>query len=294
MLGNADPIVLEYPVYATSYGIRLLRAFGTASDSALIDSMSQFLLKQQFTQQRGIASDHLAYGSWGFGETRLSDGQVGQVDLSHTRKSVQALSSIGELKGEQVDALRVFLHRLQNQPSQDNPHPVQQDGGFFFSNHVPASNKTPWVAATDEHPGYAPSYATATCEGILSWLACGEQKDSLAFQAATDWLAAHPRLDRAEGIDPTHPNQWHEVLVFYHLWVRAEVYHRLDWPGNWRQEMMTLLRQWQQEDGSFTNPAGARNKEDDPLLASAMAVDVLRIVNEVRHFPPKSVSLGEN
>jgi len=58
--------------------------------------------------------------------------------------------------------------------------------------------------------------------------------------------------------------------------VRSEVYHRINWQGNWQSDILTFLKNQQFDDGSFFNPDGARNKEDDPILATAMAILALK------------------
>ena len=76
-----------------------------------------------------------------------------------------------------------------------------------------------------------------------------------------------------------HPAQWHRVLFYYHLGVRAEVYAALDELGDWRAAMVRTLSGKQRDDGSFANPYGAPNKEDDPILATALVLRVLSAVD---------------
>ena len=64
-------------------------------------------------------------------------------------------------------------------------------------------------------------------------------------------------------------------MFFYHLAVRGEAYAALGEPGPWRSELFRLIAQHQHDDGHFANPDGAPNKEDDPLLATAMMVEAL-------------------
>jgi hypothetical protein len=54
----------------------------------------------------------------------------------------------------------------------------------------------------------------------------------------------------------------------------------------WQQEMIDILKTKQHADGSFSNPEGAINKEDDPMLATAMAVIVLtRVLSDPAEEP---------
>ena len=94
--------------------------------------------------------------------------------------------------------------------------------------------------------------------------------------AAYDWLIKHPKLDFPQGMDENDSAQWHLVMVFYHLAARAEAYKAIGHEGNWRQLMEKIISEKQAtENGSFSNPNGAPNKEDDPLLATALAIIAL-------------------
>ncbi|MEO1449319.1 MAG: hypothetical protein AAFV07_07295, partial [Bacteroidota bacterium] len=159
------------------------------------------------------------------------------------------------------------------QPHPDGPQaPTIGDGGFYGSSVVLGANKAGYVQSTESAPGYIRSYATATCEGILCWLALGAGPRHEAIFAAKNWLEAHPDVHRVGGIPMEDPDGWARVLIFYHYWVRSAIYAGLDWPGDWRSDIQQALEDRQQPDGSFSNPDGAANKEDDPVLATAMAV----------------------
>ena len=284
VLGLADPDLVEYPNYATAYALRVLARYGRDTDKPWIEKMKNYLLAQQFDQQRGIGPDHLAYGSWGFGEQHLALGMTGHVDLSHTRRVLQALRDAGHTTPATYTKATAFLRLLQRHPSETRPQPgvashapgqVYYDGGFYFSPVVLGANKAQQDQGRAGTQPFFRSYATATCDGVLALLATGATPDDEPVQAAIRWLQAHPSIDHPQGIPEEDPEQWHKVLVYYHLSVRAEAYRVLHWPGPWRQAFTELLAQQQRPDGSFVNPAGAPNKEDDPLLATALAVDAL-------------------
>ncbi len=282
-IGRSDPDVLEYPNYATSYALRILQESNQASDAALVRLMSEYLRNQQFNEQRGILPEHPAYGSWGFGETTLRDGQVGHVDLSHTRRVLQALPQAA-INFEIRSKSRLFLRMLQKQPHEDRQQlvlregaPPAFDGGFYFSTTIEGANK----AGSDSTANGFRSYATATCDGILALLAAGARKNSQPVQTAAKWLELNPLAATPAGIPDDTPEQWHKVLFYYHLAARSEVYRALEWPGNWRSDIYLLLRDRQAKDGSFRNPDGALNKEDDPILATALAVQTLQNILKI-------------
>ena len=284
-LGLADPDVLEYPNYATAYALRILIKQGNDADKPLIAMMKNYLVQQQFVEHRGISEQDLVYGGWGFGETNLLKGQSGHIDLSHTRRILQALKETGHSDSGTYKKAKVFLRLLQKHPLETRKQPlvtqgekvqVDYDGGFYFSPNILDANK-----AGSENQSYFRSYATATCDGVLALLAAGYRRDDEPVQAAIQWLENRPDLSHPQGIPKNDPEQWHKVIFYYHLSVRSEVYQILDWQDNWRGRIIDLLSQKQQENGSFFNPYGAPNKEDDPLLATAMVVSIIE--NILKH-----------
>lgn len=269
ILGLADPDIVEYPNYSTAYALRVFLRNADPSDSVLIRTMTTYLAEEQFTEFRGIRFDHPAYGSWGFGETNLSKGSVGHVDLSHTRHVLEALREAGWNDSASIRKTTQFLRLLQKHPTHQHSPANAYDGGFYFSPIVLDQNK----AGRDE-TAYR-SYATATCGGVMALLASGERPESEPVQAAFRWLEENSTLDYPAGIPEDDPDHWRKVLFFYHLSVRAEVYQAFGKKGSWKNEMVRLLRDRQNDDGSFANPFGSPNKEDDPLLATTLVVRTL-------------------
>ena len=275
VLGGHDPDILEYPNYATAYALRVFAKWGNDKDqeNRLIDKMRKYLLQQQFYENRGIYPNHEAFGAWGFGEQKLAAGTVGHIDLSHHRKVLQALQESGGVPERELAYSDLFLSRMQKAgPGTDS---IGFDGGFFNTPTAGAANK----AGMDSTGSFYFSYGTATCEGILSLLASGVPKEDPSLIAAIHWLKQHPELRYDEAIPEGTQGAWRQVMIYYHLWVRAEVYAALDWSGEWKTEMKEILRGKQQNDGSFSNPLGAANKEDDPILATAMMVMAMRHID---------------
>lgn len=274
VLGLSDPIIVEYPNYATAYALRALKQVGLPQDAALIRLMRAYLLDQQFDESRAVKPSHPAYGGWGFGETNLPAGSVGYVDLSHTRRILQALqeASIDRDTVYLPNALH-FLGQLQHRYLEDSTHLQYADGGFHYSPVVGLANKG--KSAILQDTTLFLSYATATCDGVLALLASGEPKDGNLIGDALAWLNKFDALERAEGIPVADPAQWHRVMFFYHLAVRSEVYDQVGWPADAKSQMLQLIKEHAREDGSFVNEEGAPNKENDPLLATTLALTAL-------------------
>jgi hypothetical protein len=279
VLGLSDEYVMDYPNYATSYALRILLKYGTEKDEVLIQKMKKYLLSQQFTEQREIQTSHLAYGAWGFGE-ELEKGMIGHVDLSHTRRVLQALIMTENTPDSSFLKAKNFLLLLQKHPSEKRLQPtkvetsvVPYNGGFYASSVTLGTNKGGIL--NEEQSEYFASYATATCDGLLALLASGYSKNDEQVQSAFNWLLEHPELNFPEGMDQSDSGQWHLVMVFYHLAARAEAYKAVNHKGSWIGEMQEIITERQLENGSFSNPNGGPNKENDPLLATAFAIIAL-------------------
>lgn len=278
-LGLADSDILEYPVYSTSYALYCLVRAGGTRDATLIARMAIWLSQMQFHEGAGYAHEQPVFGGWGFGGPRSPD-KPGHMDLAHTRRALQALAAAGRLESPARRDALVFLQRMQRLPSTAaGPHSAiagatglaPPDGGFYFSPVVLAANK-----GQDSHDPstVSRSYATATCDGALALLAAGCNLDDKRVAAARTWLIEHPRWDSCEGI-PIAGNPWGRAVFFYHLAVRAEASARLNLTGHWRHEAARLLAAEQRPDGGFCNRQSSLMKEDDPLLATALATIAL-------------------
>jgi len=251
-IGYADPDLLEYPVYSTALALLVLSRVGDGADAPRIDAMARWLGAQQCGEQRGFAPAAPAYGAFGFGARGLGPGEPGHVDLTHTRLALQALAATGRLTAAVRDRAAVLLRRLQ-----------RDDGGFCFSPVVAEANK----AGRDDR-GFRP-YATATADGLLALRALGAGDDDPRVEKARGWLGRHASAVRIGGIDE-HPSEpWHDALRFYHAMVLAEA-HPPSRPG-----LRAMLVPRQRADGSFRSNLVSAMKEDDPLLATALAVRAL-------------------
>lgn len=282
-IGLGDPDITEYPNYATSYGLRCLAKAGTPTDQPLIANTIAYLQRQQLTEQRGFDSAHLAYGAWGFGSPTLPEGSPGHVDLSHHRMVLQAMRESGVGDQAMYDNATAFLRLLQKHPSEQRQQPndrldeqavgkVRYDGGFYFSPIVLGANKGLQEPADAKHCATFRSYATATCDGALALVAAGVPLTDERIGGVRNWLITHPVLDRPEGIPEGDPEPWHLALHYYHLAGRCQAYRALGIAGDWPQQAAAIYAAEQQEDGSFSNRHSVLMKEDDPILATALAV----------------------
>ncbi len=273
-LGRSNPPVLEYPNYATAYAIRIFGAAGTPADTALVQRMAAYLAAEQFDESRGFTPDMPAYGAWGFGETNLGPGQFGHTDLSHTRRVLGALRAARALDADMAGAATSYLRMVQKHPDDPRPQPPAgvdgtYDGGFYASPVTVGVNKGGVLP-----DGTFRTYATATADGLIGLIEAGHAIGSEPVQAALRWLREHPGWDFPTGLPEDDPAQWQRVMRLYHVATLAEAYELVGEAG-WEGDAADVLATMQADDGSFSNPDGGANKEDDPLLGTALAVEAL-------------------
>ncbi|HQW26386.1 MAG TPA: hypothetical protein PLV75_10515, partial [Saprospiraceae bacterium] len=275
-----------------------------------------------FIEHRGITPDNLAYGGWGYGEPGLPYGEHGHVDISHTRRIVEALVSYsnsncvsaslretngvngGTAEGQKAVSLQkqdhsnagellrshsltlshvslsysltqswIFLLGVQRTPEDSRLYEgclsrkdLPYDGGLISSTVTLATNKCEPVFIDGAGYHY-PSYATATCDGFLALHALG-MTDTKAYADAKQWLEKNQDMSTIEGLSRDNPEQWHEVMHYYHWAVRAEAMTAAGITGPWSKELERMLINEQQPEGYYINPIGGVNKEDDPLMAT--------------------------
>ncbi len=291
-LGNADPDILEYPVYSTAYAVLAFNKFQHyhlllgPSGNKNIKLMQGFLRKAQFTNSSGFNEELPAFGGWGFDKAQ-QPGEPGHMDLAHTRRAIQALGAVNQTLRRDADFQNIaaqtqrFLAVVQKRPETlavqpvpegvERPTKIPFDGGFYFSPVVLQANK----GRLEKDGNYWRSYATATCDGILALLAAGVPQDDERVTTAVKWLRVHTNLDYPQGIPTDYPEPWGAALKYYHFAVRAEVYGELDFSDEEKLALAEKVAALQQADGSFVNSESPLMKEDEPLLATALAVVAL-------------------
>jgi len=246
-VGKMDPLLYDYPNYATALAALALHRAGQSADPQIA-----WLRTQQFSEDLGWKRGDAPYGAWGMGGDPRIAPNPGHVDLSMTRHVLQALAAAGVPAGDPAfTRARVFVERCQN-----------PDGGFFFSTVVLDANK-----AGQDGDRYR-SYGTATADGILALLAMGTPPDRDPVKAARRWLAAHDRPDGAPGFTGPAYQRWTAGLRFYYAAASVQAF------AGPSQMLAASLEAAQRSDGSWRN---AENlvKEDDPLIATGFAVRAL-------------------
>ena len=247
-LGLMDPTVADYPNYAIALAVTAIVKSGRTGWERVIAAMAAHLRAQQFGEDNGWKREDAPYGAWGMGGPIHRPPEAGHVDLSMTRYVLEALRAAGVPASDPAIARAlVYLQRSQN-----------SDGGFYFSTVNPEINKA------GEANGHFASYGTATADGLLAFRAAGVSDQDVRSAKAIQWLKDHHPPDRAPGFEGTAREAWGSGLRFYYAYAISRAM-----PG------LPVTLPPQDANGSFRNP-NKMVKEDDPLIATAFAVHVLR------------------
>jgi Prenyltransferase and squalene oxidase repeat len=222
---------LTYPLFTASMAAQV---FANARDPKRASVWAALIQRLQLSPALGWPVNDPRCHGWGdsplppaFDASTLQVADMQNPNLSATAYALAGLRAAG-MPGDAS-----FVLRCQN-----------RDGGFFFALDDPVRNKA----------GASRSYATATCDGILSLLHAGIPRNDPRLLAAFRWLQKHPQ--------PPPPS-----LLFYHASVLAQCLSTAF--------SMNALLPKQRADGSWANEV-PHAMEDDPILATALALRALR------------------
>lgn len=281
--GISDPDLLDYPNYSTSYALHCFLRFGNKNDQESIKKMINYLQNQQLSEGAGFPQNSPAHGGWGFGiNQKPTMGSF--VDLAHTRRILQSLNDANSITNKIKSRSEYFLNRLQKRKEVPNDSQIKwipeygYDGGFFSSPTIAYANKGRTLVDQDSGEKYFRSYATATCDGLLSMIALDYDLNSREIKDAKNWLLQNQDWALPSGVPLDDPSPWAESMKFYNLMALAEVHSSLQISGSWKKNIVHFLAKRQTTDGSFINLDGRLMKEDDPLISTTYAIVALNQV----------------
>ena len=236
----------DYPTYAAALMGRAMGEYAWDSSATLT-----FLRSQQYRPDDGWPDDHPAVGGFGFGTPLPQPSNAGHVDLSMTRRVIEALVALGvEPTDPALTLARRFVQRCQ-----------APGGGRIY---------TP-VALELNKGSDGAGYGSATCDGVLALAALGDDRERL--EADLNWLAQHHRPDRNPGVAADRA-AFAQAMRGYYQSASAQVFSRFGGPEGWADGLRAVLHASQRDDGSWCNDL-PHQKEDDPLVATAFAVRCL-------------------
>ncbi|MCI0360475.1 MAG: terpene cyclase/mutase family protein [Planctomycetaceae bacterium] len=261
---------LDFPTYAAALYLTAGRRLGMSIDGDSRRRLLAYLLGAQVIEARGFEADSPSYGGWDFLGKGDAQAITTGTNISVTRYVLEALVQepgvAGEASGipKAMELGRAYVSRCQ-----------REGGGFVFTCEPMSLNNK--AAFSDKELTDPRPYGTATCDGILALTACGAQADDDRLQQAIAWLVKRPALELVPGFEGLPPEAgWQRGLRYYYyaglaqvlpLFPASEIAPR-------REALQTHIVGMQAKEGSWINESD-RMRENDPLIATALAVTVL-------------------
>jgi squalene-hopene/tetraprenyl-beta-curcumene cyclase len=287
---------LSYPVYTAAGAVVVLSRSANDDHQRARNAWLTYLRQRQLTAELGWQPADQEYGGWGYSHTLPRKPGPGDLrlpltesNLSATVFALEALRAAGCPPSDPAyHKALVFVQRCQN--FNDNPTDGDarfDDGGFFFIYDDPARNKA-GVAGTDRHGRERfHSYGSTTADGLRALLLCGPPPDHPRVRAALRWLEQNFRADMHPGTYAPASEERRGAVYYYYCCSVAkaldsagvEELQTPQGPVRWRVALTEAVLKKQASDGSWLNPVRAV-REDDPLVATALAVQALAICGE--------------
>lgn len=272
------PAPFSYPTETLALAAAVLTLPYTKPHRPARDAFVAELKRRQLTEINGFSREDPNDGGWGYGAglprrpaNGLPPDDPRNANLAATLLAVGTLHFTGTPPTDPaMQAARRFVLRCQN-----------PDGGFFFGPTGDSTNK-----AGRDAGGRPRSYGSMTADGFraLRHLAT-EPSDGDRLKKAQAWLHRHFDPERAAGDYAPDRALQRDAVYYYQTWSMAHALMTGSPPEletargqvNWAEAMAEALLRRQRPDGSFRNPA-TDLREDDPLLATPLAMAALGIV----------------
>jgi len=227
-----------------------------------LDHAQHFLAGLQWDEGEGIESSDPAWGGAGYGKHQ-------RPDMCNSEFYVEALKAAG-VADDSPEMQRVlqFISRCQNLES---PHNTTEfaglvgDGGFYYTAAAGGDSK----AGVEDNGGLR-SYGSMTYAGVKSLIYAGLQPNDPRIKAATEWIRHHYTLDQNPGMGDQG------LYYYYHTFAKtmaafgeARFVDASGTSHDWQAELVQLLKDAQNRNGSWVNPTAPRWEEGDPHLVTA-------------------------
>lgn len=256
---------LDFPTYAAAHWLLAIHALGgDFRNEKTEELLAKFLVESQLTEGRGFASDHPQYGGWDFLSRADAQGITTGTSISVTSLVIRALLTLPETDERElsIEHGTDYVHRCRT-----------KEGFAFTTEPMSLSNKAGYV---DSKQLEARTYGSATCDGVLV-LAAAKSDHEWKSDAAIVWLQKQLNLEIVPGFE-TLPQEvdWQRGLRYYYYASLAPllVYFTPNNRATFAKGILAELKKEVRRDGSWAN-ASSRMREDDPLIATAFAVQAL-------------------
>ena len=264
---------VSYPLYAYAIGALVLGAPDNRRHRAVHGRLLEALRALQFGERTGWRAGDASFGGWGYAPRppMRADAELAESDLAANLSATLLAAGALLLGGAQLDdpalaAARGFVERCQN---------AGTDGGFFFSPVLADGNKAGAIAE-----GRYRSYGSMTTDGLRALLRLGRPPSDPRVATAAAWLERRFDATRNPGDFPPVAEVRRESSYYYWAWSAAHATRHLA-NARWAEALAAELLRLQGPDGSWRNPA-SEMREDDPIIATALAAARSVIANEPR------------
>jgi hypothetical protein len=249
---------VDYPCYTSAHYLHALAVLRPLDADARAARQIARLRSLQFDESLGWQPGDDFYGAFGFGlrRERKPLGH-GLVDIALQRAVLEALRAAGVPATDPAIVRGLaFAQRCQ-----------LEDGSFCYTPGPDFRASKAGLARAQDGSERPLGYGTTTADGLRALAACG-QGDGAAAAAARAWLLPRATvlpvpglpLDAAPPVEPALRFYWWSTLA----WTA---------PQHLPAIVRTLAAR-QHADGSFTGDSD-RMKEDDPLVATCLALSAL-------------------
>jgi squalene-hopene/tetraprenyl-beta-curcumene cyclase len=270
---------LSYPVYTAAGAVALL-------DDQPRTAWLAYLRQRQLTEDLGWQPADREYGGWGYCPrlpVKPPDGVAAppltESNLSATVAALAAMRAAGvAADNPHVRKALVFVERCQN----FGDDAKFDDGGFFFIYDNPVRNKAGTIGKDRSGRERFASYGSTTADGWCALLLCGLPADHARVAAARRWLEANFSAATQPGSFSPDREPQRAALYYYYVCSLTQALQAAEGAlapelkRRWAADLADEVCGRQRADGSWVNPAGFL-REDDPLLATALAVRALAV-----------------
>ena len=259
----------DYSNYSSALILEADRVAGLKLSAERRRKLVEYLVRAQLDEPEGFAPGHCDYGGWD-----LTGWMTGKRPTTGTNVSVSTFVIAALCPHREAAEVRATLSKAGNWLEGCR----NSDGGFHFHPQIDHDgNKAGW---TSEQRTVALSYGTCSADGLRALIALEVPVGDPRVAGAIAWLEREIETSTVPGFrNDADGETWKTGLRYYYLAALARVLHLLapDHIEVRGRAIMELLVESQDRDGSWRN-AGARMREDDPLIATSFAIGALRQV----------------
>lgn len=276
-------IQLSYPVYTLAF-LNALSARKHQQYLAYRPSacLLKTLEKYRFGTENGWSEKDAYFGGWGYESFRPTKNSQAKSlfhgpNISATTFGLMAYRDMGLMTDDfRIEQVYKFVIRCQHMKRAGDMH--REYGGFFFSPTDVIRNKAGLLGGKLNGKVFH-AYGSATADGLRALKLCGCGEDHPRVKAARGWLLNRISKNRHPGTFTDSREHLRDSYFYYFCWSLAAAFHDVKESSHLRNaQIVETLEGRQSSDGSWSNLL-TDGKEDDPLIATPMAVSTIELLS---------------